>query len=417
MKYGCIGEKLSHSFSKLIHNRLADYSYELWEIPKDKLDSFMKLRDFAAINVTIPYKEAVIPYLDEISPEAKKIGAVNTIINRDGKLYGYNTDFFGMRSLIVSNKLSPKGKKAIILGSGGTSKTAFAVLSDLGAREILKVSRNKKDGYVTYDQVITYHSDAEFIINTTPVGMYPNIGSSPIDISAFRSLQGVVDAVYNPLRSAIVCEALKRGIPAVGGLYMLVAQAAQACERFIKTTIPEQKIFDVYTSLRESTENVVLTGMPGAGKTTIGRIVAEKLGKQFYDSDEEIVKNAKMSISEIFEKHGEAYFRRLESDTILSLSALKNVVIATGGGAVLNSKNVDLLRENGRIYFIDRPLDSIIPTNDRPLSQDRIALEKRYCERYGIYCQSCDVHLEAGDDAEDNAKKIIEDFKNENTCY
>jgi len=411
MEYGCIAEKLSHSFSKEIHSYLAPYSYELREIPQGGLDAFMKEKSFKAINVTIPYKQDVIPYLDEISETAEKIGAVNTIVNRNGKLYGYNTDFFGMKGLILSNSMNPLGKKALILGTGGTSKTAAAVLEDMGAREIYKLSRRAQDGCITYEVAYEKHLDAEVIINTTPVGMYPNIGVSPIDISRFNNLSMVVDAVYNPLRTKLISDAMQKGIPAVGGLYMLVAQAARACEFFIDTEISEEKISEIFKIMYKKTENIVLTGMPGAGKSTIGKRVSEALGMDFVDSDDEIVKKAGRSIPEIFADSGEDAFRDLESEVIKELSARKNTVIATGGGAVLRSINTALLRENGKIYFLDRPLDSIRPTSDRPTALDREALEKRYRERYGIYTSTCDVHIEMCDDVEQNTNKILEDFK------
>jgi len=411
MEYGCIAEKLSHSFSKEIHSYLAPYSYELREIPQGGLDAFMKEKSFKAINVTIPYKQDVIPYLDEISETAEKIGAVNTIVNRNGKLYGYNTDFFGMKGLILSNSMNPLGKKALILGTGGTSKTAAAVLEDMGAREIYKLSRRAQDGCITYEVAYEKHLDAEVIINTTPVGMYPNIGVSPIDISRFNNLSMVVDAVYNPLPTKLISDTMQKGIPAVGGLYMLVAQAARACEFFIDTEISEEKISEIFKIMYKKTENIVLTGMPGAGKSTIGKRVSEALGMDFVDSDDEIVKKAGRSIPEIFADSGEDAFRDLESEVIKELSARKNTVIATGGGAVLRSINTALLRENGKIYFLDRPLDSIRPTSDRPTALDREALEKRYRERYGIYTSTCDVHIEMCDDVEQNTNKILEDFK------
>ncbi len=410
MKYGCIAEKLGHSFSKEIHSYLADYPYELCEIAPDKLGEFMRAKDFLAINVTIPYKQGVIPYLDEISETAKSIGAVNTIVNKNGNLYGYNTDFFGMKTLMLTNGMSPNGKKALVLGSGGTSKTAVAVLESLGAREIIKVSRTARDGAVTYEEAYARHSDAEFIVNTTPVGMYPNIGVSPIDLNRFPRVESVVDAVYNPLRSRLVSDALEKGIKAVGGLYMLVAQAARACELFIDTEISAEKINKVFQIMYKRTENVVLVGMPASGKTTIGKLVADKLGMSFADSDEEIVSMTGKLIPDIFAESGEAEFRRIESEAIKKLSAQKNTVIATGGGAILDPENVRLLRENGRIYFLDRPLEKIIPTDDRPTASSREALKKRYEERYPIYSSVCDVHLKTLEEAEENAEWIKEDF-------
>lgn len=416
MIYGCIGEKLGHSFSKDIHARLFDYEYELCEIPKGELDAFMTKKDFKAINVTIPYKLDVIPHLYKISETARKIGAVNTIVNRDGLLYGYNTDFSGMRALIKKNGIDLKGKKVLILGSGGTSKTALAVAQSLGAREIYTVSRSERDGFVTYETAKERHSDAEIIINTTPCGMYPNIDGCAIDLDDYPRLVGVVDAVYNPLRSQLVLNARRKGIKAIGGLYMLVAQAAVAAEKFIDTAVPEKKIDEVYRSLVLKKQNIVLVGMPGSGKSTIGKLLAADLDMSFVDSDEEIVKKTGKTIPEIFSEVGENGFRKIESETIAELSKLQGTVIATGGGAVLNPKNTEFLSYNGRIYFIDRPLSSIEATSDRPLSSSRTDLEKRYNERYDIYCACADVHLKCGNNAIENAEKIKEEFKNEGTC-
>ncbi len=416
MKYGCIAEKLGHSFSKEIHNKLFDYSYELKEMPKDELDSFMKRKEFLAINVTIPYKEKVIGYLDWISDTAKKIGAVNTIVNENGFLKGYNTDFLGMIALIQKNSINLKNKKVLILGSGGTSKTALAVAENMDCRMVYRVSRDKKEGCITYSDAIANHSDAEVIINTTPVGMYPNINVSPICLDDFPKVEAVIDAIYNPLRSKLVCDALKKGITAVGGLYMLVAQAAKAAEKFINTTVDDKEIDRVYEELLLLKQNIVLTGMPGSGKSTIGKLLSKKLGKQFIDTDEEIIKLTKKSIVEIFAESGETGFRKIETEIIEKLSILQNTVIATGGGAILNEANIDLLKQNGKIYFIDRALDDLVATFDRPLSSNKPDLEKRYIERYPLYCSRCDKQIKISNDANSNAKIIKEDFYNENTC-
>lgn len=414
MKYGLIGEKLSHSFSKIIHNELADYEYELKEIAKEDLDAFLKKADFKAINVTIPYKQAVIPYLDFISEKAQKIGAVNTVVNKNGKLYGYNTDFSGLAALINKQSISIKNKKVLILGSGGTSKTAYAVAEDLGAKEILRVSRTGTDGAITYEEAYQSHNDAEVIINTTPVGMYPNIGESAIDLTHFKELSGVVDAVYNPLNSALVVKAHEMGVKASGGLYMLVAQAVAAAERFTDKQIPEAWTERVYKKLLREKRNIVLIGMPGCGKSTIGRQVAKELNKHFIDTDNEIVKTAGMPIPEIFEKFGEPYFRKIESEVIKNVSAMQNAVIATGGGAVLNPNNILLLKENGITVFVNRPIEYLVTTADRPLSSDRELLEKRYNERYHIYKASAMAEIKAVQNLNENIKAVKEVFINEN---
>ena len=414
MEYGCIGERLTHSFSKIIHSKIADYDYELKEIARDELDSFMKAADFKAINVTIPYKQAVIPYLYEISDTAKKIGAVNTIVNKDGKLYGYNTDYEGMRALIKRQGADLSDKKVLVLGSGGTSKTAAAVAESLGAKEVFRISRGGKDGAVTYDFALAHHTDAEAIINTTPCGMFPNIGETAIDISLFPKLKSVTDAVYNPLCSALVTTAKEKGINAVGGLYMLVAQAVYACEKFTGNSIPMSVTDSVYKEILCDKRNIVLIGMPGCGKTTIGKAVAEETQKEFIDTDDEIVKKAGMSIPEIFESFGEKKFREIEAEVIKEVAASQSAVIATGGGAVLNPKNVSLLKENGITVFIDRPIDDLVTTDDRPLSSNRELLIKRYKERYGIYKASAQVEIKAVNDLNTNIKAVKEAFLNEN---
>ena len=413
MNYGCIAEKLGHSFSKDIHNMLSDYNYELKELSPDELVDFMKTKDFKAINVTIPYKEAVIPYLDEISDTAKKIGAVNTIVNENGYLMGYNTDFSGMIALFDKNKISLKGKKVLILGSGGTSKTALAVCESMECSSVFRVSRDGKEDCITYTEAKEKHADCEIIINTTPVGMYPNIYRSPIEIKDYPNLCAVADAVYNPLCSKLVCDAKKLGIKAVGGLYMLVAQAAVACEKFINEKVDWTKVDKIYQKLLQDKTNIVLIGMPGSGKTTIGKLLAEDIGFEFIDTDDEIIKRENKSIPEIFSEVGEAGFRKIENEVIKSVALKQGAVIATGGGAVLNSENTELLCENGRIYFIDRPLECLTATSDRPLSSNRTDLEKRYKERYPIYCTSCDRHIEISDNPIENMRIIKSDFNND----
>ena len=410
MQYGCIGEKLSHRFSKIIHNELCDYEYELKEIPRDKLDSFMKQRDFKAINVTIPYKQAVIPYLDFISDTAKSIGAVNTVVNKGGCLCGYNTDFSGMTALIKRNNIEISSKKVLVLGSGGTSKTAVAVAKSLGALSVYRVSRSGNDGALTYEQAYDLHRDAQIIINTTPCGMYPNIGKSAVDISRFPLLSGVVDAVYNPLKSHLVVEAQKAGIPAVGGLYMLVAQAAFAAEKFTGANITTEETERVYKKLLKSKENIVLIGMPGCGKTTIGKAAAAELNMSFIDTDDEIVKEAEKEIPRIFEEAGEDGFRELESEIIARVSAVQGAVIATGGGAILRQRNIDLLKENGIIVFIDRPLEKLVTTDNRPLSKTRELLKKRYDERYGLYNKAADITVKADDNLRTNITEVKREF-------
>ncbi len=410
MEYGCIGEHLSHSFSKEIHNLLCDYDYRIKEIPADDLDGFMREHDFKAINVTIPYKERVIPHLYGIDEAARRIGAVNTVVNRDGRLYGYNTDFYGMTMLIKRIGVSLTGRKVLILGSGGTSKTAFAVCKALGASETVRVSRTASQDSVTYEDAYKHHSDAEVIINTTPVGMFPNNDGCPIDISLFPSLSGVVDAVYNPLRTRLVRNAKGAGIPSSGGLYMLVAQAVKACEHFTGKEIPDSRCDEVYSRILFGKENIILAGMPGSGKTTVGKIIAERLGRRFVDTDDCIRERCGCEISEIFAEKGEEYFRDVESEVISEVSKETCLVIATGGGAVLRSENADALSQNGRLIFIDASLEGLIATSDRPLSNTPEKLRALYEARYPIYCERCDIRVEISRNAEENADRILSEF-------
>ena len=410
MEYGCIGERLLHSFSREIHTALADYDYQLKELAPEELKPFFAEKDFKAINVTIPYKKDVIPYLDWISDEAKAINAVNTIVNKNGKLYGYNTDFYGLKALIERQNVSLRGKSVAILGSGGTSNTAFAVANNVGATEILRVSRESKDGYVTYNELYDNHSDIDVLINTTPCGMFPNIYKSAVDIKNFPNLSAVFDAVYNPLLSKLVVDAKERGISAVGGLYMLVSQAAYAVEKFIDAPINNSRVEEVFKKLYKDKTNIVLIGMPSSGKTSVGEILSQNLSKDFVDTDNLIVESVGMSISHIFSEKGEAFFREKETEIIFETSKENKKVIATGGGAVLNKNNVDVLKENGRVYFIDRPLDMLVSTDDRPLSSNRADLEKRYNERYSLYTEYADVVIDGAGTVEEVAKRIEADF-------
>jgi len=413
MIYGCIGEHLPHSFSKIIHEKIEDYNYVLQELAPSEVALFLQKREFSGINVTIPYKETVIPHLDEIDDAALAIGAVNTIVNREGKLYGYNTDYAGLRALIAKAKLSLKGKKVLILGMGGTAKTAYAVCQNSLARDIWHITRTGKNGSLTYNEAYTKHQDAEIIINTSPCGMFPSIHSLPADsenqpfsFDTFPSLEGVIDVVYNPLRTRFVCEAKKRGLVAEGGLYMLVAQAVFAAQHFTGKQYPTELIDEIFHSLVAEKENVVLIGMPGSGKTTLSKILAETLDYSLIDTDAMIVQRIGMPIGDYFNENGEEAFRKLESDVIREIAGLTNAVIATGGGAVLKEDNITALKQNGRLYFLDRPLDSLKPTSDRPLALDIEALRKRYEERYAIYTACADEVIKDFSSPEITARDI-----------
>ncbi|MBR3826027.1 MAG: shikimate dehydrogenase [Lachnospiraceae bacterium] len=389
-KYGCIGKKLTHSFSKEIHGMLADYAYELIELTEEEIAPFFEKKEFAAINVTIPYKQTVIPYLDVVSEVASRIGAVNTIVNKDGKLYGYNTDYYGMKALLERVGIEVSGKKVLVLGTGGTSKTANVLAKDLGASEVLTVSRRKTDEFITYEEAVSEHSDANVIINTTPSGMYPDCGSKPIDISGFGQLEGVIDAVYNPLCTNLVLDAKERNIKAEGGLYMLVMQAVVAVERFLDTSVQKDVADRVFASVMASKENIVLTGMPGSGKSTVGRLLHIE-GYEFIDTDAEIEKRCGCPISELIKTKGETCFRDLETQVINEVSCVGSRIISTGGGAILREENVRNLKRNGKLFFINADLQRLRATDDRPLSDTYDKLKKLYEERMPIYQKTADV--------------------------
>ena len=410
MKYGLIGEHLKHSYSCEIHAQIADYEYELHEIPPSGLGGFLKKREFNAINVTIPYKQDVIPYRDEISDTAKRIGAVNTIVNRNGRLYGDNTDFAGMLALARHIGVDMKGRKVLILGTGGASKTGHALAEYMGAESVYYVSRSGKNGSISYEQAVTEHSDAQIIINATPVGMFPKQDGRPIDISAFPKLEGVIDAIYNPLRTNLILDAQERGIPAEGGLYMLSAQAVHASAVFRGIPLDESLVDKAFKSVKNDKQSIVLIGMPSSGKTTVGRILAEKCGKQLADTDEYIVRKIGMPISDFFAKFGEAEFRKIEKETVAELSATGGRIIATGGGAVLDPENVRALKQNGVLVFLDRRPENLVATDDRPLASRRSALEKLYTERYDIYCAAAELHIDANTTPEAEADAILKEL-------
>ena len=406
MKYGCIGERLIHSFSREIHTALSDHEYELKEIPRDRLSDFLEAKEFSAINVTIPYKEAVIPHLFSIDDAAKRIGAVNTIVNKDGKLFGYNTDFYGMQELLSHAGVSVLGKKVAILGSGGTAKTARAVCLALGAGEVLTVSRVASEVAIDYNELLKSHTDTEVIINTTPVGMYPTPFDLSLDISRFDRLTGVIDAIYNPLRTELVLSALERGIPAEGGLYMLVAQAVRASEIFLDTTYPEGTTERVYEKILREKENIVLIGMPGSGKSTVSQLLGERLSREVCDTDELITKRCKKDIPAIFSEDGEDLFRDIEAEVVREVSALSGKIISTGGGAILREESVKALKMNGKVYFLDRSLEDLVPTEDRPLAKTREMIYKRYDERYAKYVGAADSVIKIDCPADEVARRI-----------
>ena len=401
MKCGLLGRKLGHSYSPQIHNLLGDYSYVLFEKEPEELENFLKNGDFSGLNVTIPYKKEVIPYLSELSPTAPKMGCVNTVLRRsDGTLYGHNTDYFGFTSLVRHAGLSVAGKKVLVLGSGGASNTAVAALKDLGASPVV-ISRSGENNY----QNLHRHTDAAAIVNTTPVGMYPNTGVSPIDLGLFPHLEGVLDVIYNPARTQLLLDAEKLGIPRENGLWMLVAQAKEAAEVFTGRKISDEVIEKIYRRLSHQMKNIVLIGMPGCGKSTIGTLLAEKLGRTLADADEKIIALAGKSIPEIFAQEGESVFRNWETQALTELGKQSGLVIATGGGCVTQKRNYPLLHQNGYLVWLERDW-SKLPTDGRPLSQAN-DLGKMYAARKPLYEAFADIRVENAGTPEETVQHIL----------
>lgn len=386
MKCALIGERLGHSYSKIIHEAFGLYPYELVSLPENEVENFAENSDFDGFNVTIPYKRTIMPYCSYISPEALKIGSVNTVVRTPDGLHGYNTDYFGFKSLAERAGISFENKNVVILGSGGTSLTARAVAADSGAKSIKTVSRSGEYNYGNLDAL----SDCQVLINTTPVGMYPNNGLSAVNLDSFPKCEAVLDVIYNPLRTELIMQAQQHGLKCSGGLYMLVAQAAQSAKYFCSAEIGSDRIEDVFRTLALSVQNIVLVGMPGCGKTTVANELAALCQRQVVDTDAEIEKKAGMSIPEIFKKYGEEHFRTLESEVIAEVAKEKGLIIATGGGAVLKDENRRALHSNGRIYYIKRDL-SALSLDGRPLSKDEDTLRQMFAVRDPIYSDCADA--------------------------
>ena len=400
---GLIGEKLGHSFSPAIHGKLADYEYKLYELSPEQVGPFLEKKEYDGLNVTIPYKKTVIPYCDELTEAAKSIGSVNTIVKRpDGTLLGHNTDYDGFMWLLKNAGAEVKGKKALVLGTGGASVTVQAALRDLGAAPVVVVSRSGEDNY----ENIARHSDAKILVNATPVGMYPKTGVSPVDLDVFTALEGVFDVVYNPARTQLLLEAEKRGIPCANGLGMLVAQAKAACERFTGQPIADEKVYTIKAEMERNTRNVMLIGMPGSGKSTVGAALAEKLGRKLVDVDERIVELAGCSIPEIFAKEGEEGFRQIEHQALCEVSKESGLVIATGGGVVTRRENLDPMRQNSLIVWLLRDL-SLLPKDGRPLSQTN-SLTEMFKVREPLYRAAADCIADNNGSLEDTLKQIME---------
>ena len=387
MKFGLLGRKLGHSYSPMIFDLMGGYRYDLFEREPEGIEDLLRNGDFDGINVTIPYKKEVLQYLDEIDPLALRLGAVNTIVKRDGKLFGYNSDYYGFRSMLLRTRIEVAGKKALVLGSGGASVTIRAVLEDLGARVVI-VSRSGENNYDN----LHLHRDAALIINTTPVGMYPNNGVSPLELSQFPELEGVLDLIYNPARTQLLLDCERYGIPGWSGLWMLVAQAKQSAQWFLDQELPDSLISDIHRKLRDRMENIALIGMAGCGKSTLGRQLAKETGKQFVDADAEVERLAGKTIPEIFADDGEEEFRRLETAVLAELGRRSGLVIATGGGCVTRERNYPLLHQNSRIIWIKRAPGKL-PTAGRPLSQ-KTAPGLLYDQRRPLYKAFSDAAID-----------------------
>lgn len=412
MRYGLIGEKLGHSFSKDIHERIADYTFDLIPLSKEEFKTFMEKKEFTALNVTIPYKKDVIPYLDEMDEHAKAIGAVNTIVNRDGKLKGYNTDFTGFLYMVKKHNVHMEGKKVLIIGNGGASAAIQAVVQHESAGSMVIVDVVPGNGAISYDEMFSSHLDAEIIINTSPIGMYPRIGNAPIDISMFHKCEAVLDVIYNPILTRLCFETQEMDIKRVNGLEMLIAQAKQSVEFFLDKSIDDQIIDDIYQDMLRERCNIVLIGMPSAGKTTIGKMLENRMQKEFIDLDDIIIEKAGKSIPEIFEESGEAGFRAIETEAAIEVSKLNNKIIATGGGTIKHKVNMDYLRQNGITIFIDRDVDKLISSDpNRPLSKSTDALEKMHAERLPLYQKYAAYVAVNNSDIESTVTEIEEAYR------
>lgn len=402
-KCGLLGQKLGHSYSPAIHGMLADYDYQLFEREPEQLEDFLKNGDWNSINVTIPYKKTVLPYCQELSDTARRIGSVNTLVRRpDGSLYGDNTDAYGFESLVRKSGIEVRGKKALVLGSGGASVTVVAVLKALGAGSVTVISRGGEDNYDNLDK----HADAQIIANTTPVGMYPNNGQAAVDLSRFPDCQGVLDVVYNPARTALLLQAEKLGIPCAGGLYMLVAQAKRSAELFTGKPIADSEIARIESVLSGQMKNIILVGMPSSGKSTLAAALGEKLGRPVYEADALIEQEAGTDIPAIFAHHGEEQFRQLETEILSRLGKLSGAVISTGGGCVTRDVNYDLLHQNGLIIWLQRDTGKLDKAG-RPISL-KSDLNELYRKREPMYRRFADAVVDNNGSIEDTVRQVME---------
>ncbi len=407
IEYGLIGKTLKHSYSKIIHNKFGKYGYDLFEIAPEDLKSFALKKELKGYNVTIPYKKEIMPYLDQISKEALDIGAVNTVVNRAGKLFGYNTDFSGMVFTLKRAGIEIKDKLVMVLGTGGAGNTAVAVCKELGAKNVVSVSRT---GEINYQNCYDY-SGVNVIINATPVGMYPDTEKSPVDLAKFPRLTGVMDLIYNPACTKLIYQAKELNIKSTNGLPMLVAQAKYAMDYFLDQESSDDIIEEILLELKKETQNVILIGMPSSGKSVIGRAVARALNREFIDIDGEIEKQEGKSIPQIFEQNGEGYFREVERNLTLKTCALCGKVIATGGGVVKDKNNLFSLKQNGKVILIKRDIDKLV-SDGRPLSKDKESIRRLYQERKELYKLFADAETRNDGDIETAVKGVINAYEN-----
>lgn len=410
MQFGIIGKTLTHSFSAEIHPKLFNCKYEKCELSENEIPQFMAKKDFKGINVTIPYKKTVIPFIDKLDETAKSTGVVNTVINKNGVLYGYNTDFSGLCMLINKSGVSVKDKLVLIFGSGATSITARAVALSMGAKDVIRLSRSGKEDCDSYKNIEEYYEKASIIINTTPCGTYPDIYETAADITSFKNLDAVFDVVYNPIKSKLICDAEKMGVTALGGSIMLVFQAVFAARLFSGEDISDKKGFEIYEDLIKLKQNIVLIGMPSSGKTTVGKALARALNRDFVDTDFKIEEKYGRSPKTIISESGEEFFRNAETDAIREISKRQGIVIASGGGSVLREINADLLKENGKLVFLEKSLQNLASTDSRPLSDNFKKLEKMFIERTPIYKKYADLTVDANIDVSNIINKIIKEL-------
>lgn len=404
MKLGLIGKTLGHSWSWQIHDMLIHEHYQNWELSEDEVIPFLEKKDFTGINVTIPYKEKVMTVLDEISPTAEKIGAVNCIINRDGRLYGYNTDCDGFMELVKTAGMHMEGKHAAVLGSGGAAKAVMAGVSQLGGIPVM-VSRHPHDDMISYQQMYAMQNRFSFLVNATPVGMFPHMDETPADLDVFEHLEGVVDVVANPLRTKLCFQASCKGIPSTGGLGMLVYQAAAADALFTGQKVPQERIDACFGTLLKERRNIVLIGMPTSGKSSVAQMLGKQSGQQVYDMDTLLEQQLGTSIRTCFETHGEAYFRAKETRLARELADKEGVIISCGGGIIKNPENMQVLSQHGVVVWLQR--NSLFPSSDRPLSADEASLKKLYEQRRGLYEMYSDIQVENNGTLEDTAEQIL----------